>query len=137
MSRSRHGERQRNERGQRSASEVHILPIGPLSRALSKPASFGVMADEVVYPEGWNEVRGALQRGFRFKDFAEAIAFVNRLAEAAGEADHHPDIAISWNAVTVRWWTHTKQSITSRDVEMARRTDELADAPQSARGTTP
>ena len=59
----------------------------------------------MTYPEGWNEVRGALQRGYRFKDFREAIAFVNRLAEAAEEANHHPDIAISWNAVTVRWWT--------------------------------
>jgi len=78
------------------------------------------------YPPGWNEVRGALERGYRFGDFAEAIAFVNRLAGAAEEADHHPDIAISWNAVTVRWWTHVKRGITDRDVELARRTDELA-----------
>jgi len=80
----------------------------------------------VTYPDGWNEVRGALQRGYRFKDFKEAVAFVNRLADAAEEANHHPDIAISWNAVTVRWRTHTKQAITEKDVEMARRTDGLA-----------
>jgi len=80
----------------------------------------------VTYPEGWNEVRGALQRGFRFKDFREAMEFVNRLADAAEKANHHPDIAISWNAVTVRWSTHTKHAITERDVEMARRTDALA-----------
>lgn len=80
----------------------------------------------MTYPEGWNEVRGALQRGFRFKDFREAMEFVNRLADAAEEANHHPDIAISWNAVTVRWSTHTKHAITERDVEMARRTDALA-----------
>jgi 4a-hydroxytetrahydrobiopterin dehydratase len=79
-----------------------------------------------TWPEGWNEVRGALQRGFRFGDFREAMAFVNRLADAAEEADHHPDIAISWNAVTVRWWTHTKRAITENDVAMARLTDELA-----------
>ena len=78
------------------------------------------------HPEGWNEVRGALQRGFRFKDFAEAMLFVNGLAEAAEAANHHPDIAISWNAVTVRWRTHVKRAITETDVEMARRTDELA-----------
>ena len=78
------------------------------------------------YPEGWNEVRGALQRGYRFHDFREAVEFVNRLADAAEEAGHHPDISISWNAVTVRWWTHVKHAITERDVEMARRTDELA-----------
>jgi 4a-hydroxytetrahydrobiopterin dehydratase len=78
------------------------------------------------YPEGWNEVRGALQRGFRLADFREAIAFVNRLAELAEGENHHPDITISWNAVTVRWWTHTKRAITDRDVELARRTNELA-----------
>jgi 4a-hydroxytetrahydrobiopterin dehydratase len=80
------------------------------------------------FPEGWNEVRGALQRGYRFGDFKEAVAFVNRLAEAAEQANHHPEITISWNAVTVRWWTHTKRAITERDVEMARHTDELAGA---------
>jgi 4a-hydroxytetrahydrobiopterin dehydratase len=89
------------------------------------------MADELVYPEGWNEVRGALQRGYRFRDFAQALAFVNRLAESAEAADHHPEISISWNAVTVRWWTHTKRAITARDVEMAKRTDELGAAAQS------
>jgi 4a-hydroxytetrahydrobiopterin dehydratase len=82
----------------------------------------------VDFPEGWNEVHGALQRGYRFGDFKEAVAFVNRLAEAAEQANHHPEIAISWNAVTVRWWTHTKRAITERDVEMARHTDELAGA---------
>ena len=94
------------------------------------------MAGETGYPEGWNEVRGALQRGYRFKDFREAIAFVDRLAEAAETANHHPDISISWNAVTVRWWTHVKREITERDVEMALRTDELAASAQSAHGGT-
>lgn len=78
-----------------------------------------------AYPEGWNEVRGALQRGYRFKDFREAMAFANSLAEVAEEADHHPDITISWNTVTVRWWTHVKRAITQKDVDMARKTDEL------------
>lgn len=87
-------------------------------------ASLGLA--DADYPDGWNEVRGALQRGFRFKDFREAIAFVNRLAELAEGENHHPDIAISWNAVTVRWWTHTKRAITERDVELARRTNGLA-----------
>jgi 4a-hydroxytetrahydrobiopterin dehydratase len=100
-------------------------PRAPYSPPVDKP-----------YPEGWNEVRGALQRGYRFGDFREAIAFVNRLAEAAEEAGHHPDIAVSWNAVTVRWWTHTKRAITERDVEMARRTDELAGGSASASVST-
>ena len=111
---------------QRRGVDDPKVPALGRRHTVSEPASFRVMADEPSYPEGWNEVGGALQRGYRFKDFVEAIAFVNRLAEAAEEADHHPDIAISWNAVTVRWWTHTKRAITERDVAMARRTDELA-----------
>jgi 4a-hydroxytetrahydrobiopterin dehydratase len=78
------------------------------------------------YPEGWADVGGSLQCEYRFEDFAGAMAFVNRLADAAERANHHPDIAISWNAVTVRWRTHSKRAITERDVEMARRTDVLA-----------
>ena len=77
-------------------------------------------------PEGWAEAEGALERGYRFRDFAEAMAFANRLAAAAEEANHHPDLTISWNTVTVRWRTHSKGAITARDAEMARRTDELA-----------
>ena len=80
---------------------------------------------EAEYPDGWQEVDGALERRFRFADFREAIAFVNRLADLAEEANHHPDIAIHWNRVIVRWWTHVKQAITERDIEMARRTSEL------------
>ena len=74
-------------------------------------------------------MRGALQRGFRFPNFREAIAFVNRLADLAEDANHHPDILVSWNAVTVRWWTTATHPITDRDVELAARTTGLARAP--------
>ena len=84
------------------------------------------MADEPSYPEGWNEVGGALQRGYRFKDFAEAIAFVNRLAAAAEEADHHPDIAISWSQVEVALSTHSQGGVTENDLKLAAKVEELA-----------
>ncbi|HZQ65103.1 MAG TPA: 4a-hydroxytetrahydrobiopterin dehydratase [Gaiellaceae bacterium] len=77
-------------------------------------------------PEGWREVEGALEREFAFDSFPDAIAFVNRLAEAAEAADHHPDIAISYKRVTVRWSTHSASAITDRDREMAERTSTLA-----------
>jgi 4a-hydroxytetrahydrobiopterin dehydratase len=76
-------------------------------------------------PFGWVEVDGALEREFEFRDFAEALAFVNRVGEAAEEADHHPDIELHWNRVKLRWWTHVTGSITDRDRELAARTDEL------------
>ena len=77
-------------------------------------------------PDGWGEVDGALQREFRFEDFAGAIDFVNRIAEESERANHHPDIAIHWNRVTLRWWTHSENAITACDVELAQRSDALA-----------
>jgi 4a-hydroxytetrahydrobiopterin dehydratase len=75
--------------------------------------------------DDWVEVDGALEREFRFADFAEALAFVNRVGAAAEEANHHPDIEIHWNRVKLRWWTHAENAITERDHELARRTNEL------------
>jgi 4a-hydroxytetrahydrobiopterin dehydratase len=76
-------------------------------------------------PAGWAEVDGAIEREFEFADFADALAFVNRVAAAAEEANHHPDIQIHWNRVRLRWWTHVSASITERDHELAARTNEL------------
>jgi 4a-hydroxytetrahydrobiopterin dehydratase len=83
----------------------------------------------VAVPAGWADVDGALERTFTFRDFAEALAFVNRVGAAAEQADHHPDVAIHWNRVTLRWWTHSQRAITARDVELAMRTNELAGEP--------
>jgi 4a-hydroxytetrahydrobiopterin dehydratase len=80
----------------------------------------------VTVPEGWSEREGALERELTFEDFPAAIAFVNRLAELAEAENHHPDIAISYRRVTVRWTTHSKGGITQRDGQLAARTDELA-----------
>lgn len=77
-------------------------------------------------PAGWEEVDGALERTFELPTFAEAVAFVNRIAELAEAEDHHPDIAISYRRVTLRWWTHTAGGITDRDRELAATSSELA-----------
>ena len=76
-------------------------------------------------PDGWEEVEGALQREFRFNDFADAVDFVNRVAEVAERANHHPEIIIRWNRVTLRWLTHTAGAVTARDIELAGRTNKL------------
>jgi 4a-hydroxytetrahydrobiopterin dehydratase len=79
----------------------------------------------VQAPEGWAEIEGALEREFRFRDFAEALAFVNGVAELAERENHHPDIAVHWNTVTLRWFTHVENAITARDHELAAKTNEL------------
>ena len=78
--------------------------------------------------DGWSEVDGALERTFQFGSFVESLAFVNRVGELAEAENHHPDIAIHYNRVTLRWWTHTAGGITDRDRELAGRSDELARA---------
>jgi 4a-hydroxytetrahydrobiopterin dehydratase len=79
------------------------------------------------YPEGWSEIDGALERTFVLRDFREAIAFVNQVAELAEEANHHPDISVhGYRNVTLRYWTHTKGGITENDVTQAQRVNELA-----------
>jgi len=70
-------------------------------------------------------VDGALERTFELGSFPEAIAFVNRVAELAQAEDHHPDIAVSYKKVTLRWTTHSAGGITERDRELAGRSDAL------------
>jgi 4a-hydroxytetrahydrobiopterin dehydratase len=77
-------------------------------------------------PDGWIDSRDALERTFELPSFPEAIGFVNRVADLAEEANHHPDLAISYRKVTVRWTTHSAGGITERDHELAARTSELA-----------
>jgi len=79
----------------------------------------------VELPSGYALVKGALQREFQFKDFAEALAFVNRVGELAEREGHHPDIEIHWNRVTLRWWTHVKNAVTERDHELASKSNDL------------
>ena len=65
-------------------------------------------------------------RDYKFKDFAEAMAFVNRVAAAAEEADHHPDILVhGWNNVRLTLTTHSAGRLTDNDRAMAERIDGL------------
>jgi 4a-hydroxytetrahydrobiopterin dehydratase len=73
----------------------------------------------------WEEVDGALQRVVKLPSFPEAIAFVNRVAEVAERENHHPDLAISYRTVTVRWTTHSEGGISERDRALAAETDRL------------
>lgn len=75
--------------------------------------------------EDWHETDGALERSYELGSFADAIAFVNRVAELAESENHHPDIAISYRTVTLRWTTHSAGGVTERDRELAARTDAL------------
>jgi 4a-hydroxytetrahydrobiopterin dehydratase len=79
----------------------------------------------VDVPEGWSEVDNALERTFEFQNFVEALAFVNRVGQLAEAENHHPDIAIHYSEVTLRWWTHSAGGIMDRDRELAVLSSEL------------
>jgi len=76
--------------------------------------------------EGWERKGDALTRRFKFEDFKESIDFVNRITPEAEEMNHHPDLAISWNTVTVTLSTHSQGGVTENDFELASRIDPLA-----------
>jgi 4a-hydroxytetrahydrobiopterin dehydratase len=80
----------------------------------------------VADTDAWNEVDDALERTFEFDDFRGSLAFVNRVGELAESENHHPDIAIHYSKVTLRWWTHTAGGITDRDRELAEKSSALA-----------
>jgi 4a-hydroxytetrahydrobiopterin dehydratase len=66
-----------------------------------------------------------LERSFDFQDFAEALAFTNRVGQIAEEEGHHPDILTEWGKVTVSWWTHKIGGLHKNDFIMAAKTDSL------------
>ncbi len=74
----------------------------------------------------WKLQDKAIHREFQFRDFGRAIEFVNKVAEEAEEANHHPDITINYNRVTLSLTSHDAGGLTKRDVALARKISSLA-----------
>lgn len=73
----------------------------------------------------WQQKKQNLVRTFKFKNFVEAISFVNQLVEPAEAAGHHPDIAIEYNKVTLSLTTHDAGGLTQMDFDLAQTISEL------------
>jgi 4a-hydroxytetrahydrobiopterin dehydratase len=78
--------------------------------------------------DGWERDGDAIARTFELDDFKDSVEFVNRLTAEAEEMNHHPDLAISWNKVTVTITTHSVGGLTADDFELAKRIATLAPA---------
>lgn len=79
--------------------------------------------------EGWEVVNEHhLSKTYTFKNFAEALAFVNRVGAMAEEQWHHPDVHLAWGKVTVEIWTHKINGLTESDFVFAAKCDALRDA---------
>ena len=76
--------------------------------------------------DGWTLDGEAIRKQYTFKDFLEAVAFVNRLAPEAEAADHHPDILINYKRVTLTYSTHSEGGLTVKDFAGAATADRLA-----------
>ena len=75
---------------------------------------------------GWALDDGrALRREWRFADFAQALAFLNRAAAVCEELDHHADFELAWGRVVARSWSHDLNGITQRDLRLAARLEAL------------
>ena len=77
---------------------------------------------------GWEYKDNAISKMFKFKEFLHGIEFVQKVAEIAEGADHHPDIAINYTRVTFSCSTHDAGGVTDRDVKLAEAMDRLAAA---------
>jgi 4a-hydroxytetrahydrobiopterin dehydratase len=75
---------------------------------------------------GW-EVRNEhhLRKEYKFANFREALAFVNRVGELAEEQGHHPDICFGWGQAEIRIWTHKIDGLTESDFILAAKIDKL------------
>ena len=89
----------------------------PLSAAEIKQALAGI--------PGWRRRGRVISRRFEFADFKAAMKFVNAVARAAEKANHHPDIDIRWNQVTLALTTHDAGGLTEQDFALADQCDRL------------
>jgi 4a-hydroxytetrahydrobiopterin dehydratase len=75
---------------------------------------------------GWASRGDAIERVFKFPDFVQAMKFVNLIGAAAEAANHHPDILINYDKVTLTLVSHDSGGVTQRDIRMAGKINEVA-----------
>ena len=75
---------------------------------------------------GWERKGDAIEKSFKREDFVGSVRFVDGLVEPAEAMNHHPDLAISWDTVTVSLSSHSEGGLTAADFELAAKIDALA-----------
>jgi 4a-hydroxytetrahydrobiopterin dehydratase len=92
--------------------------------ALSKPE----IQQRLQKLQEWSFARKAIHKKYTFKSFMPAIAFVNKIAEAAERAGHHPDIAINYNVVSISLSTHSEGGVTEKDFNLAAEIEQIRES---------
>lgn len=89
------------------------------------PLGEAQVSAELAQTPGWKRSGKAIERTYRFPDFKAAMVFVNWVGALAERANHHPDMTIRYNEVTVSVWTHSDGGLTQKDFALARGIDAL------------
>lgn len=95
---------------------------------MSTVLSDGEIQQALSQLPGWKRNGKVIERTYQFGNFIKAMEFVNQIAEAAEAVNHHPDIFISYNKVTLSLISHDSGGVTQRDIKMASRINELLPA---------
>jgi len=85
------------------------------------------IGQELTNIPNWERAGKEIARTFKFEDFQTAMKFVNRVAEISEKANHHPDVDIRWNRVTLSLSTHSKGGLTVKDFSLARELNDAAE----------
>lgn len=98
-------------------------------RAGEPPLTESEIAELLPHLPQWQVVEQdgilRLHRVFKFRNYAQAVEFTNRVAALAEAEDHHPLIVLEWGKVTVQWWTHVVKGLHRNDFILAAKTDAL------------
>lgn len=92
---------------------------------MSKTLTDAELQSALASLPGWTKKGIAIERNYEFKDFVEAMKFVNKIADAAEAAGHHPDIQIVYNKVILQLTSHDSGGVTQRDIKMAGKINEV------------
>jgi 4a-hydroxytetrahydrobiopterin dehydratase len=106
----------------REASKVSLDSLETFAAGQVKMEPAKIILALSTLPE-WSRSGEMISRTFAFKDFPAAMKFVNAVAELAEQAQHHPDVDIRWNKVTLALTTHDAGGLTEKDFELARQID--------------
>jgi 4a-hydroxytetrahydrobiopterin dehydratase len=109
----------------REASQVSLESLESFTTGQVKLAEPQIILALGTLPD-WKKTGDVIARTFQFKDFPAAMNFTNAVAELAEQAQHHPDLDIRWNKVTLALTTHDAGGLTEKDFALARQCDALA-----------
>jgi 4a-hydroxytetrahydrobiopterin dehydratase len=84
------------------------------------------VAERLAGLDGWERAGEAIEKSFKRGDFVGAVEFVSALVAPAEAMNHHPDVSISWETVTVSISTHSEGGLTAADFELAAKIDAIA-----------